>query len=148
LPFLAGLGEVARVAGVQNGQDIALYVLVSQLIFCLGPTCTSILAKSSTIQWIIPETARELQALPLLVVDAVSRVVNNEQILRSVVIAKEAADVGIELELRFGADMQLDDVGVVVKAVMEKGLEFSGLALVRRRVPNAYFDSNIPHLRS
>jgi hypothetical protein len=61
----------------------------------------------------------------------VSRVVDNEQILGSIVVANEAADVVIELELGFCADMQGDDVGVVVEAVLEEGLELLGLVLVR-----------------
>jgi hypothetical protein len=61
----------------------------------------------------------------------VSCIIYNEQTVRPVIVADEFDDEAFELMLSFRTDVQLNDVGVIVKAVAEEGIEFSGLVLVR-----------------
>ncbi len=60
-----------------------------------------------------------------------SCIIYNEQTVRPVIVADEFDDEAFELMLSFRTDVQLNDVGVIVKAVAEEGIEFSGLVLVR-----------------
>ena len=52
-----------------------------------------------------------------------TRVVDNEQIVRSVEFISKCADSTVELQLCFALDVQLSDLGVVVEAVAKQSLK-------------------------
>jgi hypothetical protein len=62
-----------------------------------------------------------------LVVFAVPRVVYNQQVVGSVVILYECADMAVYLVLRLAGDIELHDLGDIVEAVVEESLEFFAL---------------------
>ena len=51
-------------------------------------------------------------------------VIDDKQVVWSVVLGSEAADSTVELQLCFALDIQFDDFGVVVEAVTKQGFEF------------------------
>lgn len=94
--ILGRLDKIARVAGIQNGQDISLDILMPEKVFCLVPSCAGGRAESSILeQSIIPETAREFEAVFLVVEDAMTGVVYNQEVVWPVVIADEIANVAV-----------------------------------------------------
>lgn len=70
----------------------------------------------------------QLQELLVLIVYAMASVIDNKQVVWSVVLGSEVADSTVELQLCFALYIQFDYFGVVVEAVTEQGLEFYCLA--------------------
>ena len=134
VPVLGRLDKVARVARVENGQDVALDVLVAEQVLGLVPGGARIPAERSVVQQrVAGQAARELEAFACLVEDAVAGVVYNEEVVGAVVPADEVADVAVELVLRLLADVQLDNGRRVVERVAEEGVELAGLCVAVSR---------------
>lgn len=62
-------------------------------------------------------------------VNAVPSIVDNEQTLRSVMLADELADMFVELMLWLLPYVQFDRLGLIVKAIAKEGFEFFGLEI-------------------
>ena len=151
MPILARLDKVARVACVQNGQDVTLNVLMPEQVFCFVPSRSCTLAKSSVLQQgVVTEASCELETLLLVVEDAMAGVVYDKEIVRPVVVADKIADIAVELVLGFLSDIEFDDAGVVVEAFTEQSRKLSGLCLVRSDpdAPPALLLIDIPRRQS
>lgn len=59
-----------------------------------------------------------------------ARVVYDEEVVGTVVVAYEVANVAVELVLRLLAYIELDSLGVIVEAVTEEVFELDGLRVV------------------
>lgn len=54
-------------------------------------------------------------------------VVEDQEVMRSIVFADEVHHAAIELDLGFGAIVKANNIGVVVKALLEQALELFDL---------------------
>lgn len=103
------LGHVAGVAGVENGQDVALDLVVFQLLLNLVPVGCSISAEPFAYRGI--HASRQLQVFLVFLENSVASVVYDEQIMRAVVVSDEVADVAVQLMLRLLPNIELDHLG-------------------------------------
>lgn len=69
---------------------------MSEKVLCLVPSCAGGRTESSVLeQSIITETAREFEAVFLVVEDAMAGVVYNQEVVWSVVFADEIANIAV-----------------------------------------------------